>query len=137
MNDIKHESAKRIGGRGQSKFARAAWALVAGRPEYDKYLYGRESGSAESYKILAKINSDATKALDILKTIQLYYNRDGNFDAIWSDPLRERQSASTEELKQPVEESGELFKNHSGNECDERHDNLKTVLALLIGSSLS
>lgn len=138
MNDIKHEAAKRFGSsRGQSKLARAAWALVAGRPSYDKYLYGKESGSVESYGILAKINSDAVKALDILKTLQLYYNRDGNFDAIWSDPLRERQEASTEKAQQPVDNSRDSFEDHSDNKYEKCLEKLKPVFALLIGSSLS
>lgn len=87
MKDIQHEASKIIGKcNGYRKITRAAWAIVAGRPQYAKFLYGVEAGSKESYQILDTVKEDAVRVLNILNFLRMDYYQNGNFKSTWEDP---------------------------------------------------
>lgn len=102
MKDVTHEAEKAFGiGKGAAKISRAAWVIVALKPDQSKYLHGRLAGTEESYCVLSKVNSDAVRLVRILSVIRLHYYSDGNFDRVWSKPLETEMR-----LKQIREKSG-------------------------------
>lgn len=127
MKDIQHESSKIIGKcTGYSKITRAAWAIVAGKPEYAELLYGQKAGSDKSYQILMKLNADAIEALKILNWIRIFYYQDGDFQRVWPPYLRK-------EIDKEFDNSVKVANQSAQDDIDKRKFPLKFMLVFSVG----
>lgn len=137
MKDVQQE-ANRIVGRctGHSKITKAAWAIVAGRPQYAKFLYGVEAGSKESYQILDTVKEDAVRVLNILNFLRMDYYKNGNFKSTWEDPHYTMMMHLIDDETNKVDDIQEVLSKQASDKGEKRLQNRKKYLKYTVCSLL-